>query len=230
MPTGLLVLIMAVAGFVGGHFLLSHALRAPAVAVFGRAGFQVVYSVVAIAMLIVIMEAYRRAPPWPMLWSPDTMALQIVFDVAGYFAVALFVASLIGNPGMVGANLNGLSTRVPHGVYLITRHPMMFAIAIWCAVEILIGPSLRNLISCGGLIVLALLGAHLQDRKKTAQTGREWGQWVSRTPFWPDLRRIGGLGVIWGLAAIPWLLATWLQVRVTLVSVGVWYFFPQLPY
>jgi len=154
----------------------------------------------------------------------------VVFDVVGYFAVVLFLASLNSNPALVGANLNGLSTRSPDGAFRVTRHPMMFAIAIFSSAQLLIMPSLRNLISCGGFIILALLGSRLQDRKKLVQVPREWGLWVSRTRFWPDLRQVGDLGGVWFFAVVPWLLITWLEVRTTLVPVGIWYFFPDLPY
>lgn len=230
MPIALLVLIFAVAGFVGTHFLFSHIARPWAVATFGGNGFKIFYSLVATTFLVVILAAYHQSPHGPMAWSSDNLALQLVFDVGGYFAVALFMASLIGNPALVGANLNGLSTRQPSGVFLITRHPMMFAIAIWLVVHLLIMPSLRDLISTTGLVVLALLGCRLQDARKTTQSGREWGLWVSRTPFWPDLRQIGHLGLNWVVAVVPWLLATWMEMRIMQSPVGVWYLFPDLPY
>jgi uncharacterized membrane protein len=230
MSVELIGLSLAVGFFVLSHFVLSHPLRPWAVRAFGPAGFQVLYSLVALVGILAILYVYHVAPHGPMLWSSDNLALQLVFAVVGYFAVALFIASLIGNPGLVGANLNGLSTRTPDGVYKITRHPMMFAITLWLSVQILVIPSARNLITCGGLIVLAVLGAHWQDGKKTALSGREWSLWVARTPFWPDLRRIGGLGALWGVAVFPWLLVTWIEVRVTFVPVGVWYFLPNLPY
>ena len=230
MPTALPMLILAVAGFVGTHFLFSHTLRPWAASAFGAKGFQVFYSLVALTWLFAIFLAYHQAPHGPMAWSADSLGLQLAFDVAGYFAVALFMASLIGNPGLVGANLNGLSVRLPTTVFLITRHPMMFAIAIWLAAQMLIVPSPRTIISCAGLIVLALWGAHLQDAKKVAQSGREWSLWVSRTPFWPDLRRVGQLGMNWLLAIVPWLLVTWAETRVMQTPVGLWYFLPNLPY
>ncbi len=230
MSQGLLILALAIAAFIGSHFLLSHTLRRWAVAEFGLKGFRMVYSVVAMALLMVILVAYHLSPSGPTLWSPDDLTLQVVFCVVGYFAVALFVASLFGNPGLVGANLNGLSTRQPEGVYRITRHPMMFGIAIWCIVQVILLPSARNMISCGGFAVLALAGARLQDAKNSALSGREWSLWVTRTPFWPDVRRIGGLGMFWLGAVIPWLMVTWLETRVTFVPVGMWYFFPDLPY
>ncbi len=227
---GLVAVFLAVLGFVGSHLLLSHQLRGQAISVFGRKGFQTAYSLISIGFMLAILAAYHFAPHGPTLWSPDNVALQAVFSVVGYFAVALFLASLFGNPGLVGANLNGLSTRQADGVFRITRHPMMFAIVIWCVVQVMIMPSARNAIVCGGLIPLALIGARLQDARKSAQSGREWSLWVTRTPFWPDLRRIADLGMFWGVAVIPWLVVTWLEVQATMVPVGLWYFFPSLPY
>jgi len=227
---GLIILGVAVAAFVGSHFVLSHALRRALINSIGQAGFRAIYSVVALALLIVILLGYHMSPSGPMLWTSDNLALQIGFAVVGYFAVTLFVASLFGNPGLVGANLNGLSTRAPDGVYLITRHPMMFAIAIWCVAQVALVPSPRNAIPCAGFVVLAIVGARMQDRKNAALSGREWTLWMTRTPFWPDLRHIGGLGTIWLIAAIPWVLVTWLETRVTFTPIGLWYFVPDLPY
>jgi uncharacterized membrane protein len=230
MPNLLLVLLVSVVGFVVSHFLLSHIWRAWLAGAIGESGFQVVYSLVAIVLLLAILISYHFSPHGPTLWSSLNLPLQVVFDVVGYFAVVLFLASLNSNPALVGANLNGLSTRSPDGAFRVTRHPMMFAIAIFSSAQLLIMPSLRNLISCGGFIILALLGSRLQDRKKLVQVPREWGLWVSRTRFWPDLRQVGDLGGVWFFAVVPWLLITWLEVRTTLVPVGIWYFFPDLPY
>ncbi len=230
MSQGLIILAVALVAFVGSHFLLSHTLRRQAIDGFGLTGFRVVYSIIAIVLLLVMFVAYHLSPHGPALWSSNNPALQIAFAAIGYFAVALFVASLFGNPGLVGANLNGLSTRQPDGVYKITRHPMMFSIAIWCVILVMVEPSARNAISCGGLVVLAVVGARLQDAKNSALSGREWTLWASRTPFWPDLRRVGRLGIVWLVAAVPWLIATWLVTRLTFAPVGVWYFLPDLPY
>jgi len=227
---GLIVLLAVVAGFVGGHLVLSHALRARAVRVFGQGGFQAVYSVFSFLFLFLTLIAYHLAPHVPLLWSPGNLLVQLVFSVASCFAAALFVASLFGNPALIGANITDLSTRPPSGVFLITRHPMMFAIAIASLAQILIAPTARNLIAFGGFAVLALVGSHLQDGKKIAQSGREWTMWVSRTPFWPDLRRLRKLGPAWLAGILVWVLLCWLESRTTMAPIGLWYFIPSLPY
>lgn len=229
MLDGLVALMAAVAGLAGFHLVFSHRLRAPAVAALGEGGFQVAYSVVSAGLLLLIVLAYHRAPHGPALWSADHLVLQVIFSVGGYFAATLFVASLVNNPGLIGANIVNLSTRMPTGVFRVTRHPMMFAIAIWSVVQILIDSSARNMIVFGGFTVLAVVGSRLQDTKKMALSGREWTTWVNRTPFWPNLRQIKRLGLAWPIAVMPWLLATAIEVHVGLVPIGLWYFFPDLP-
>lgn len=226
----MLPLLLAVAGFVCSHLLLSHGIRAAAVNSMGVVVFQTLYSMVALVLLVLVGCAYHFAPHDTPLWSSNNLALQIAFDLIGYLAVAMFLASLVGNPALVGSHFNGLSTRLPAGVFLITRHPMMFAITIWLSMQVLILPTMRNLIVCGGLIALALIGSSLQDRKLSERTGREWRQWAERTSFWPNLRHVGAMGQAWFFALVPWVFATWLETRVIGTPLGLWYVFPNLPY
>ena len=223
-------LMIAVAAFVASHYLMSHPFRTGLVNAFGPNGFRIFYALISMIELLVVFVAYHFAPHGVPVWSANNPVLQIGADIAGYFAVVLFVAALSDNPGLVGASLNGLSVRLPSGVYLVTRHPMMFAIAIWSIVHMLLIPTPRNMVSCVPIALLALVGASLQDGKLTALTGREWRQWADRTPFWPDLRRIGAIGWPWVIALLPWLLATWVETRAAAVPTGLWYLIPDLPY
>ena len=229
MVDGLGFTLVATAIFVSLHLLLSHPLRAAAVRRLGPDGFQVLYSALALGTLLLVLVAYHGAPRGPALWPSGYAVLHLGFGLIGWFATALFIASWANNPGLIGADNVDLSTRVPSGVYRITRHPMMFALTIFAVLQIVINASLRNIIVMGGLGVLALAGSWLQDARKIAQTGREWTLWARRTPFWPDLRELARLGGIWPVALVVWLLATWLQTRLTNIPVGLWYFLPGLP-
>lgn len=228
MIDGLPMLMAAVTGFVGSHIVLSHPLRRPLIRALGETGFGAAYSVIAVIALLLVFDAYIVTDPGPPLWSGNQAALQIGFCLISYGAVALFLGALDNNPGLFGVNVHGLSTRPPTGAFTITRHPMLFAFSLWCAVQILIMPVARNLIVFGELIGWSLIGARMQDAKKIALTGREWVVWADRTPFWPDLRNLRSLGLIWALAAAPWLLVTWLEARVIGTPIGLWYFWPGL--
>ena len=151
------LLMVAVTIFVASHYIMSHPFRTALVNAFGTNGFRIVYSLVSVAELLVVFLAYHFAPHGQPFWSAGNPLLQTSADIIGYFAVVLFVASLADNPGLVGGSLNGLSTRLPTGVYRVTRHPMMFAIAIWSTVHIMLIPTSRNIVSCVPIVVLALI-------------------------------------------------------------------------
>src|SRR3546814_8661220 len=81
--------------FVGSHLLLSHPLRAPLADRMGERAFQIVYSVVAVATLILVVQAWRGMPPEPPLWVVDD-PLWALASLIVLFASILFMGSLIG--------------------------------------------------------------------------------------------------------------------------------------
>jgi uncharacterized membrane protein len=208
---GLWELIVAVVAFVGTHFLMSHGLRPTLMRALGGKGFQAVYSLVAIVTLSLAVLAFGRAPREPLLWDGHSAVAWTLASVLTFVAMALLLASFVGNPALPGARVAGLSAIMPKGVYRITRHPMMFAIAIWAVAHVIVAPSPRGLVLMGGMITLAIGGSHLQDLKKDRQHGRDWRAWMRRTSFWPDLSMLGKLGGYWALALLPWLFVTWLR-------------------
>lgn len=222
MGTGIVWLVISIGAFVGTHFLLAHRLRAGLVAKFGAGGFQGIYSIVAFATFGWAVTVFGRLEPAPMLWDGQALFPWLLATVLTYAVIALFLASVIGNPALAGAKVSGLSTVIPTRVFRITRHPMMFSFALWAVTHIIIAPSPRTIILSSGIILLALLGSHFQDGKKRALLGQEWGVWMKRTPFWPDLTQLGGLGQAWIWALPVWLLVTWLHMPLAQIPAGLW--------
>lgn len=220
-------LIVAVAAFLGSHYILSHPLRALLVRSLGEKAFPAVYSLVALATFTWAVIAFGHAPRDPLLW--DGMAI-LPWSLASLFtliALALFIASLAGNPALPGAKVHGLSAQLPRGVFKITCHPTMMGFAIWAVSHILVAPSPRVLVLMGGLIVLALFGSHLQDKKKRALYGTEWRSWMKRTSFWPNLSHVRELGVWVAVAFLPWLAITWLHMPLARIPAGLWSLVPS---
>ncbi len=218
--------LAASAAFVGTHFLLSHPLRAPLVARLGEKAFLGLYSLVAAVTLGWIYFAYTgaepRAPLWPVgdaLWAIGTAAMLV--------ASILLMGSLIGNPALPEAK----TSRVPEarGVFAITRHPMMWAFALWGVVHILVYPEPSNIVVSVAIIILALVGAHMQDRKKQALQPEFWRGWQAKTSYWPfaavaDGRaRLGGFRPHdWAGGLVIWLAATWAHGPLGGMAAGVW--------
>ncbi len=221
------VLVAAVA-FVGTHFLLSHPLRAPLVARVGERGFAGLYSLVAFATLIWLALAYRAAPASDPLW-PVGDVIWAIATIVMLVASVLFMGSLVRNPAL--PDPGGKAKPVPEarGVYAITRHPMMWAFALWGGVHILVYPDPSNVVLAGAIIVLALVGAHLQDRKKARLQPEFWPEWERRTSYLPfaaiarGRAQIGGVGAhALGGGVVVWLAATWAHIPLAGWAAGVW--------
>lgn len=217
------------ATFVGSHFLLSHPLRRPLVGALGEKGFLALYSLVAFATLGGMAWAYPRTPVGAPLWSvgDGIWALATVLMLA---ASVMLLGSLVRNPAMPGA-ANAASAQA-RGVYAITRHPMLWAFAIWGMVHILVYPVTRNIIVALAIIVLSLAGAALQDRKKAALDPQGWPAWEGRTSYWPFAAILQGRARIGGFSGfgahalggglLVWLLATWAHIPLAGRAAGIW--------
>ncbi len=224
------MLLMAFSGaFVGSHFLLSHLLRRPLVKAMGDKGFLALYSLVAFATLGGMAWAYPRTPAGAPLWTVGDGLWALATGLM-LGASVMLLGSLVRNPAMPGAT-NAASAQA-RGVYAITRHPMLWAFAIWGMVHILVYPVTRNIIVALAIILLSLLGAALQDRKKAALDPQGWPAWEGRTSYWPFAAIIQGrarTGGISGFGAhalggglLVWLLATWAHLPLAGRAAGIW--------
>lgn len=221
--------ILACIAFVGTHFLLSHPLRAPLIRAIGEKGFLGLYSLVAFATLGWIVVAYRAAPPAPLWWAQSD-AIWIAGSILTLIAAILLMGSLIRNPALPHPEARAAAD-VPAatGVFAVTRHPMMWAFALWGVAHILVFPEPSNVAVAGAIVVLALVGAALQDRKKAALQPGFWPEWQRRTSYWPFVAiargnaRFGGFGLhtlAGGL--VLWLTATWAHIPLSGWAAGVW--------
>ena len=208
--------------FVGTHFALSHPLRAPLVARIGEKGFLLLYSLVAFATLGWMILAFRAAPSADLPGSGDIG--WIVATALTLPALVLFLGSLRGNPAFPGVKVHPEGAgHAPRGVFVVTRHPMMWGFALWALSHILLWWSLRTLIVAATILFLALVGAHLQDRKKAALLGTRWSDWAARTSYWPRWSKLSGAGtVLWLVSLALWLLATWAHIPAAGIPAGVW--------
>lgn len=222
---GIISLALGMAAFIGTHLLLSHPLRAGMVRSFGEQGFLGVYSLVALGTFTWAVIAFGKVSPVPQLWDGQALVPWVLACALTIIATALFMASLVGNPALAGTDVSGLSTRLPHGAFKVTRHPMMAAFGLWGIAHILVAPSARTIILAGGIAALAIIGSRGQDAKKLALYGQDWRMWMKRTPFWPKFSAFGQLRLFW-IGAVPvWLLLTWLHLKIALVPAGIWLWF-----
>lgn len=223
---GTMTVALAAGSFVGSHFLLSHPLRRPLVKAIGNGGFTIVYALFAFATLGWMASAYRTAPLTPALWDVGD-GLWAVVTLVMLVASILLMGSLLGNPALPGPATE--APKVARGVFSVTRHPMLWSFALWGASHILVYPVAANIIVAGAIIILALVGAALQDKKKEALLPAMWRDWETRTSYWPFAAIAAGRARFGGFrphdlagGVVIWLAATWGHIPGAGIPAGIW--------
>ena len=209
-------LLLSSIAFVGTHFLLSHPLRGPLVRTMGEGPFRGVYSMVSLitfGLMVFFYHAIGRETY--LMWNAGD-AGWIIGTILMWLAAILFVGSFLGNPALVGAPgpRGG-----PSGVLRITRHPMMWSFAIWAAVHMMIIAQFKTVVFDSAIIILALVGAYMQDRKKAGQMGEDWHDWTAQTAFVPFTRGLANPGIVALVGGtLLFLIATWAHP----IPAGIW--------
>lgn len=180
----MLHLLIAMTVFVGSHFLLSSTrLRQLIVARVGERLFIGLYSLLAIWLLIWVGFAYGAAP-YAELWG----------DLPGFYALPLLtmpLATLLLIAGYTTRNPTAVGQAPvmpgwkPKGILAVTRHPILWAIAIWALAHLAANGDLASLILFGGLAFLALVGTLVVDAKKRRVWGERWGAFEAATSNLP---------------------------------------------
>lgn len=177
-------LVIASLIFLLTHYVSSTPLRARFVALLGKNGYIVLYSAIAFATLGAMVWAYYRAP-YIGLWHVPAlryaplllMPVALVLVVAGIFT---------RNPTAVGAEHALRQDNAVQGVLRVTRHPVMWGIALWALAHIAARGDAAALVFFGTLLVLAMSGTLLIDRRKKEAAGADWqrfAQATSNVPF-----------------------------------------------
>ena len=182
-------LAIALAAFVGTHFLMSHPLRAPLVARLGEGAFRGFYSLVSFVTLGWAIWAYRDLGRQVPMWAAPHW-VWIVGAMLMWVASVLLIGSFFGNPALPGAPRQDR----PQGVLAITRHPMMWSFATWALVHAAVIATPKALLLDFAIAFLALAGALSQDRKKRGMHGDKWLAWVDQTHFIPFGRGLANPG------------------------------------
>ena len=176
-------LVLAAALFLGSHYVASTPLRAKLVARLGNA-YLGLYSLAAFATLGYLIWAYLRAPAMGLWHVP---ALRYLPLVVMPFAFMLAAAALMTRNPTAVMQERALDTDEPaRGILRITRHPLMWGIALWAASHLIARGDAASLVFFGTFLLLALTGTALIDRRKRAQLGENWRRFAavtSNVPF-----------------------------------------------
>jgi len=199
-------LIVAMVGFVGGHFLLSlPPVRAQMVSAMGEKAFLAVYSVISLVFLAWAVAAYRGAP-LVFLYDlgPFGRRLPLVIMPA---ALMLAVAGLTtrGATAVGGerALARGSGAR---GIFTITRHPFLWGTGLWALAHLAANGDGSSLVLFGGMAVLSFGGMLAIDHKRAVSSGESWRAYRDGTSLLPFA------AALQGRTRIDWRGIGWLRV------------------
>lgn len=177
-------------------FLVSHvvpsrpALRQRLARALGERTYQLLYSILSLVLLAWLISAATRAPYVP-LWD---------LTIGQYWVpiVVMLPAFILFAGGAITPNPLSISfSRRPFdpgraGIVTVTRHPVLWAFALWAFAHVFPNGDLVSLIMFGGFGLFALAGMAMIDRRKKRQMGAEWETLARRTsalPFAPAAGR-----------------------------------------
>ena len=170
----LATLAVAMAAFVGGHFVLSWPpVRAPLVGALGERVFRVLYSAVSVVFLAWAITAYRGAPFVP-LWDFGPTGRTVALALMPFALVLAVVGLTTPNPTAVGGERVRDLARAVRGIVTITRHPFLWGAALWALAHLAANGDAAATILFAGMLVLALGGMVAIDHKRALGMGDAW--------------------------------------------------------
>lgn len=185
-------LAMAVAVFVGGHFLLSsRSVRGPLAERLGGAPFMALYSIVAALSLVWSVRAYGAAP-FLEVWVPDPRLnwLPIVLMPVALFLIVASVTTR--TPTAVAGERLAQDPKPVAGIMTVTRHPMLCGTALWSLTHLAANGDAASIVLMGGILILSIGGMlHIDHRRRLAM-GANWGPIALSTSIVPFLAALQG--------------------------------------
>ncbi|MCC7272564.1 MAG: hypothetical protein IT561_07845 [Alphaproteobacteria bacterium] len=165
-------------------------LRALATRRLGDNGFRAAFSLLSLLGILALAITYRRADGAP-LWDlgPAGRWLPLLLMLP---ALWLFVGSVTGiNPTAVGGERQLDREDLVRGVFRVTRHPMLWAFALWAGSHLAARGAMPDALLFGSLLVTALAGMASIDRKRAAAAPAAWGRFAAATSIVPFVAILG---------------------------------------
>ena len=196
-------LLAASSAFFLLHMLPATPLRPRLIGVAGEFVYAAIFSIASAAAIWWMVSSFNAAPYGDKLWVAPAAWLWLKAALV-LFAYILIVGGVATpNPSAPGGDKVLEKGNAASGIYAITRHPLMWGIAIWAIAHMISQPNLRGFVFFGGFAATALIGSYLQQRRKRAQLagmagvrGQDLVRAFRRNPRWPGVAEPEGNRVV----------------------------------
>ena len=177
------MLALAAAVFLAAHYVSSTPLRSGLIAMLGEKAYLGLYSLVSLAAVAWMIWAYVKAP-YERLWVGDEFKVWAIV-LMPLSLVSIVSGGMTRNPGAVRQESALASMGEPRGILRVTRHPIMWGIALWAAVHLIARGDTASVIFFGSMLLLAVSGTLLIDGRKNRTLGADWQRFASVTSNFP---------------------------------------------
>jgi uncharacterized membrane protein len=177
------LLIAAALIWIGIHFgLAGTQLRAVVVRHTGEWMFRGLFSALSVVSLVFLVRAFNAAPTTLLWFAPGWLRWLLALTMLPAFI--LLVASFTGrNPTLV--NIDGRPVQPPRGITRVTRHPMLWSVAIWALVHIVGNGDPAACVFFGAFLITALAGMLSIDAKLAGRDPATWQALSASTSIVP---------------------------------------------
>ncbi len=195
-------LLAAAAAFFLLHMVPATPLRGRLVALAGEGLYTGAFSVLSFAAIWWLATAFGATTPGQDYWTVPPWWMWLKAGLI-LFAFILIVAGVLSpNPSATGAANILENSNAAGGILAITRHPVMWGIAIWAIAHMVSQATARGFVFFGAFAATALIGSWLQQRRKRA-TLPAWAEFEAKTSFVPFAAILDGRAKL-SLKAIGW--------------------------
>jgi uncharacterized membrane protein len=165
------------------HAVVAGPLRASLIAWLGEGPYRGLFSLLSAIGLVWLIVAYGGAP-YVELWAPGAALAHVPLLVMPIAVFLLTTGMTTRSPMAVG--MERLEDWQAIGILRVTRHPGLWAFALWAAAHIVANGDVAGLFLFVAILVVALNGMASIDRKRAAADPAKWQQFAaatSRLPF-----------------------------------------------
>jgi len=172
-------LILAALAFLGLHFgVAGTSLRGRLIEQLGGKTYHACFGILSLLGMAWLLFAYRAAPyqeTWGQLAGFKPVAVALMLPAFLFIGLGALSRDAIPADGEEPAR----------GVQRITRHPLLWGLALWAAVHLLANGDLAATVLFGALLVLVLGGGRSLASKRRAQLGDRWPAYAAATSVVP---------------------------------------------
>ena len=215
-------LIVAAIVLLASHFgISSTSLRPWLIQRLGTTLYLGLYSILALAAITWLAIAYGRADHIS-LWSSGSIQTWLILVIMLLACLLLVGALTTPNPTVAGQALIDEKIDPPSGVLRITRHPTMWAFALWALSHLLTNGDVASLILFGTIAVLAMVGTMLIDHRYRQRLGAVWTTFDEQTSNLPFRAILAGHQHLAFSEIGWWRLALAIGLYVILLAIHPW--------